>query len=198
MILLEKLVCNKGENRAEFEKKLRNIADLIGVSPNWLMIMFYNESRINAQAVNKQKGDTETDAYKRAAFRATGLMQFMPETAKGMGTTTQKLYQMSAIEQLDYVYKYYKSFAGKLSCYTDLYMACFFPVAIGKPDDWVLQTKDLSASKIATQNAGFDLNKDGKITVGEAKAAMLKVVPAAYLEFVIEKKTLHSPDLVQS
>jgi hypothetical protein len=59
----------------------------------------------------------------------------------------------------------------------------FFPLAIGKPDDWVFQSSKLSASLIATQNKGFDINKDGKLTVAEVREIMLKTVPSAWREF---------------
>lgn len=191
MILIEKLKCNHGENPAEFERKVRNICGLLGINPNWLMMIMYLESGLNAQAVNKQPGDS-SDPYTRASKRATGLTQFMPSTARGMGTTTQQLYQMSAIDQLDYVYKFFKSKAGKIKSYYDLYLFNFFPIAIGKPDDWVFQTAGTSASIIAKQNPGMDINKDGQITVGEAKQRMKAGIPAAYLTQIIteiEKKS---------
>jgi hypothetical protein len=50
-----------------------------------------------------------------------------------------------------------------------LYLATFFPVALGKSDSFIMQTNSLSASTIARQNPGVDLNKDGQITVGELK-----------------------------
>jgi len=36
---------------------------------------------------------------------ATGLIQFMPDTAKRLGTSTEALRKMGAINQLDYVFK---------------------------------------------------------------------------------------------
>jgi hypothetical protein len=74
-----------------------------------------------------------------------------------------------------------------------LYFTVFFPLAIGKPDDWVFQTSKLSASKIASQNPAFDLNKDGKLTVAEVREAMLRKVPSAWREFFDKKKRKSSP-----
>ena len=53
----------------------------------------------------------------------------------------------------------------------DLYLYNFFPIAAGKSDDFVLQSKDLSAEKIARANPGFN-KKLGKpvsspLTVGD-------------------------------
>jgi hypothetical protein len=192
MILTDKIICNRGESRADFAEKVRDISARLLINPNWLMVVMYNESGLNAQAVNKQKGDP-ADPFTRAKSRATGLIQFMPRTAQALGTTTQALFSMSNVRQLDYVYQYYRPWAGRIKSYFDLYMITFFPAAVGKPDDYVLQTSGISASVIAAQNPGFDINKDNKVTVGEAKRSMLKAIPAAFIDEVLsqaEKKSL--------
>ena len=192
MILIEKLQRNKGESPVEFERVLRGICSSLGINPNWLMMVMWSESRLNAQAVNKQPGDTD-NAQVRAANRATGLIQFMPDTALNLGTTTKAIYAMNAIDQLGYVYKYFKPWAGRIKSYFDLYLVTFFPDAVGKPDDYILQTRKLSASTIAKQNPFFDVNKDGKLTVGEIKRRMYESIPKAIVTDVvseIEKKSL--------
>lgn len=192
MILIDNLKCNKGESKANFEKVMNAISGSLGINPNWLMMVMWSESRLNAQSVNMQPGDS-SDPSKRAAYRATGLIQFMPDTAIGLGTTTTALYNMSNVEQLGYVYRYFKPWSGKLKSYFDLYFVTFFPYAIGKPDDYVLQTAKISASIIAKQNPFFDTNKDGKLTVGEIKRRMYESIPKAIVAEVVtelEKKSL--------
>ena len=76
---------------------------------------------------------------------------------------------MSNVEQLDYVYKYYRPYAGRMNNLYDVYLVTFFPAALGKADNWVLQTSSLSPRIIAEQNPAIDLNKDKQITVGEFK-----------------------------
>ncbi len=169
--------------RALFALKVQAIASRLGVQPNWLMQVMKAESGLNPQAVNKQAGDS-ADPYTRAAKRATGLIQFMPSTAKGLGTTTQAIYQMDALKQLDYVEKYFKGYAGKMKSYYDVYFVVFFPAAIGKNDDWVFQTKDTSAATIAKQNPAVNLNKDGKITVAEFKQYIRSTVPKTIQDLV--------------
>lgn len=102
----------------------------------------------------------------KAGSGATGLIQFMPSTAISLGTTTTNLAKMTAEDQLNYVYKYFKPWAGKLRNLGDVYMAILWPAGVGKPDTYVLWDK---ASKPTTyrQNAGLDLNKDGTITRAE-------------------------------
>ena len=54
---------------------------------------------------------------------------------------------------------------------------CFFPAAIGKEDDYVLQTRKLSAERIARQNPAFDTDRDGRITAGEFRRRLPKLFP---------------------
>ena len=193
MILIEYLQKNKGERVSDFEQTLRSIATKLLINPNWLMMVMYFESKLNAQAVNKQPGDSE-NPLERLSKRAVGLIQFMPETARALGTSSEALYKMSAIEQLHYVYGYFKPYTGRIKSFFDLYLITFFPIALGKPDDFVLQTSKIPASTIAKQNPVFDANKDGKITVGEIKQRMYKAIPSAVLDEVlsqVEKKSLN-------
>lgn len=181
MLYEEKIKSNKDA----FIAKVINISRQLGIEPEWLMQVFVNESGVNHQAVNATSG-------------ATGLIQFMPDTAASLGTSTAALKAMTNVQQLDYVYKYLSPYAGKIASYIDLYFSVFFPLAMGKPDDWVFQTSKLAASKIAVQNPVFDINKDGKLTVAEVREAMLKKVPAAWKAFFAKKKRKLSSAQAQS
>ena len=144
------------ENKEAFLAKVKTIASQLGIQPDWLMAVMAFESGINHKAVNSTSG-------------ATGLIQFMPSTAAGMGTSTSALKAMSNVEQLDWVYKYLKPYANRMKSYIDVYLAVFFPAAMGKHDNYVIQTSTISAATIANQNPIFDINKDKIITVGEVK-----------------------------
>lgn len=163
-------------NKAQFVEKLNYICNKLGIDPNWLMYVMWFESGLNEKAQNTISG-------------ATGLIQFMPSTAAWLGTTTADLMQMSNVEQLDFVYEYLKPYSGDMESLVDVYLAVFFPVAIGKASDYVFQTSKLSASKIASQNPVFDLNHDGMLTKGEVEAKILSGVPSEY-QSVMEKKKL--------
>lgn len=154
--------------QASFASKLVSIAQALDVDPNWLMQVMKAESGLNPQAVNKQPGDSN-NAYERAAKRATGLIQFMPGTAKALGTNNQAIYKMNALQQLDLVYKYFFPWKGKMKSYYDVYAVVFFPAVIGKSDSWILQTPSTPAETIAKQNPAINKNKDGVITVKEFK-----------------------------
>jgi hypothetical protein len=155
--------------RKAFIDKVNIISYNLGIDPNWLMaIMYFESARTFSPSITNPIG-------------AVGLIQFMPATAKGLGTTTTALKGMTAVKQLDYVYKYLLPYKGKMKNYIDCYFAVFFPLAIGKPEDWTIQTNSLSASTIAKQNPAFETNKDGKIQVWEVKKIMLEKLPKEWL-----------------
>lgn len=114
------------------------------------------------------------DVKNMAGSGATGLIQFMPTTAKNLGTTTAALALMTAEDQLNFVYKYFRPFNGRLKTLADTYMAILFPKAVGQPESYVL----FSGGVAYRQNAGLDKNKDGKVTKLEAAA----LVTALYSE----------------
>ena len=114
-----------------FAAKVRQIASRLGVPPDYLMAVMWSESRLDSAATNPEGG-------------ATGLIQFMPATAAGLGTSCEALREMSALDQLDYVERFFRPYAPRCRTFGDFYMACFFPAAIGKEDDYVclLYTSD--------------------------------------------------------
>lgn len=151
--------------RAPFVAKVRQIASDLGFDPNWLMgVMHLETAGTFDPAITNSIG-------------ATGLIQFMPRTATGLGTSTAALRQMSAVQQLDWVRKYYWPYRKRIKRYVDLYLATLFPVSLGRPSSWVLQAGSLSAETVARNNPLFDLNKDGKITVGEIEEKLLRRLP---------------------
>lgn len=153
-------------NALAFINKVYDVSNRLNINPNWLMAIMYFES-----------AKTFNPAIQNPYTNATGLIQFMPQTATELGTSIAALKNMSAVEQLEYVYKYYARYKSKLKSYIDLYLTTFFPLAVGKSDDFVLETNNIPASLIANQNPVFDLNNDNVVTVGEIKSVMLEKIP---------------------
>lgn len=149
------------ENREEFTEKVNNISDELGIEANWLMFVMWFESRLNPQAVNHISG-------------ATGLIQFMQSTARGLGTTTTVLKAMNNVQQLDYVLAYLRPYKGKMKRWVDVYLAVFYPKAMGNPN--YIITPDI----VARQNKIFDINKDLDITVKEIETALKNQIPDKY------------------
>lgn len=148
-----------------FKKKVIEIAKDLQTEADYLMA-----------AMAFETGETFSASVKNAAGSgAIGLIQFMPATAKALGTTADKLKDMSAESQLEYVAKYFAGKKGKLKVLSDVYMAILWPAAIGKPEDHVLFSKDDESNpKVYQQNAGLDADKDGQVTKKEAAAPVQK------------------------
>lgn len=142
----------------EFRNEVGKVATNLGVDPNHLLAAMHFETG----------GSFRPDQKNAAGSGATGLIQFMPSTLKGLGTTTEKAAKMTQVEQLGLVERYFQPYKGKLKSLSDVYMAILWPRAVGKPDDYVLFSNDNPASQLYAQNRGLDFNKDGKITKAEA------------------------------
>lgn len=174
LIYINKLPADLQES---FAKGVKEVARRLGVDPAWLMQVMWSESRLKADAVNPMGG-------------ATGLIQFMPVTAKDLGTTTAHLKTLNAVQQLPWVEKYFNTYKGRMKSYYDVYAVTFFPAMIGKPDDWILETKRLPAALIAKQNPAINKDKNGAITVGEFKAYVKSTVPGIYQKIVFAAEDL--------
>lgn len=156
--------------RQDFANVVKGISRRHGINPNWLM-----------GVMNSETGGSFDPAQRNlAGSGATGLIQFMPSTARDMGTTTGQLAAMDHLEQLTYVDDYIsmqkRNFGiDRIKDYDDLYLLVFYPAAIGKPDEWAFP------GSIYRQNSGVDVNKDGKITIADFKAFARRKIPQRYM-----------------
>lgn len=139
-----------------FRERVWWIADTLRLDPDDLMACMAWES-----------GESFSPSVRNAAGSgAVGLIQFMPSTAVGLGTSTAKLAAMSAEDQLNYVYRYFRPYAGRLNNLGDIYMAILWPKGVGQSDTYVLWDKGRMPTTFR-QNSGLDLNKDGQVTRAE-------------------------------
>ena len=114
--------------------------------------------------MHTETGGTFSPSVKNPNSTATGLIQFLEATAQGLGTTTAALAAMSAVDQLDYVQKYFQNVInkyGQITDVTDCYLAVFYPAAIGWTD--IQQFPD----NVYQLNKVFDYNGDGTLTKGD-------------------------------
>ena len=142
---------------SRFDEAINKASIDMNINPSDLKLIINSESGFNSKAVNKQSN-------------AVGIIQFMPDTLEYLGYDFNQVYNMTFEQQLDLAKKYYKIFIPKgTDNVYDLYLATFYPYAIGKPDSFVLGSevsKD-RANKIGMQNKG--INKGYNISVGDFK-----------------------------
>lgn len=153
-----------------FRDRIRWTADALGTRTDWLMACIAFES-----------GETfRADVRNAAGSGATGLIQFMPDTARALGTSTDALAMMSAEDQINYVYRYFKPYRGRLQNLGDVYMAILWPAGIGQASNWVMWDRNRRPTTYR-QNSGLDANRDGVITRGEAVAKIEAKLSAGLL-----------------
>ncbi len=117
-----------------------------------------------------ETGETFSPTIKNGAGAPYyGLIQFGAAAAKDVGITLPALLKLTAEQQLIYVHKFFAPYKGKLKDLSDVYLRILYPVAVGKPLDYVLFSES-GKGKAYAQNRGLDVNRDGKITKGEATA----------------------------
>lgn len=157
------------ENQLEFAEKVKSIARNLKINPDWLMALMWSESGLNPYVRNKAGGS------------AVGLIQWTSSTAQQIGTSTAQLLTMSNVEQLEWVERYLLyamsiSKTNKIADYDDLYLLVFYPAAVGKSDSWFFP------GNVYQQNAGMDMNGDGRISIADFKVFIRKKIPAQSLK----------------
>lgn len=159
----------RGRDSRSFISKVKQVAYMLGYDPEWLMLVINNESGFKVDAVNPYSG-------------ATGLIQFMPETANWLGTSTMELRSMTRMQQLDWVLKYYGKWkkAGKIvRNSSDLALLTFYPYAVSQGDEYKIGSeKSLNRARMITkQNPGLDMDGDSYISVLDYKKWLATKLP---------------------
>jgi hypothetical protein len=154
---------------------IKALSNKYGFPPEWLsnLINFETAGVFNPQITN--------------SIGATGLIQFLPSTAKGLGVTTDILRKMTFAQQLSYVDLYLSKYfngsgankgifdkkTGKVTdkfTQTDLFMIIFYPVAVGNPNF-------VFPENVQKANAGISKPIDYKSRALAASTAPFKNVP---------------------
>ncbi|HEX5081574.1 MAG TPA: transglycosylase SLT domain-containing protein [Blastocatellia bacterium] len=153
-------------DQPNFWIELQEIAKRLRTEPAWLLNVMASESLFNPVARNRLPGQT-----------ATGLLQFIEDTARGLGTSTEAIKRMSPVEQLRFVEKYLTPFRGRLNSLADVYSAVFRGFVAEGEDATVVAPLNNSNKerRIYALNRCLDFNGDGKITKGELAVAAFSI-----------------------
>lgn len=145
-----------------FLTKIKSIASSLKIKPIDLVA-----------AMNLETRRTFNPAIRNPKSSATGLIQFLEDTANELGTTTAKLSYMSRNDQMEYVEKYFKKWGwpSKLPSPTlsNVYLTIFLPKYRFESDDFVLSRK---GEAYYEKNTVFDPGRKlGYFTVGMVSKA---------------------------
>lgn len=137
----------------EFTAELNRVAQKFNINANDLLAVMLVET-----------GGTLNPAIRNKKSGATGLIQFIPSTARGLGTTTDDLAKMTRAQQMKYVEKYFDNKLPQGATGGQIYAAVFLPAFI-KED--VLTVR---GEAYYNANVGLDYNNDGKISRSDLDA----------------------------
>jgi hypothetical protein len=151
-----------GTDKALFLSECASVSGRLGVPLAWLLTIIFLESGFNSRAKNQ--------------IGAIGLIQFTPQTARSLGTSPAALAEMTRIEQLFFVEKFFRfwlNLNAKKSNFWEFYMIAFLPS---------LNLKGFNGSTIIArvgttiykQNISLDGNRDGLLTVSDWKLHVIK------------------------
>lgn len=146
----------------DFMSEVNRVSSRFGINPTDLLALMRAESSLNPQAVNPTTG-------------ATGLIQFMPATARSLGTTVEELRQMTAAQQMQYVERFFESVGLPQGASSGLlYAYVFLPgrarSAVQRGDGILTR----SGESYYNANVGLDVNRDGIITITDLDARMAR------------------------
>ncbi len=161
-------ITEKGQsllNNDLFKNRLSEISNKLDIDEDSIIKLMNIESKLDPSSKN--------------SIGCVGLIQFCPDTNNGSyKTITGKRYNLEELRNnLDLQMKAIEEFwvegknRGKINSAKDLYIYNFFPVAAGKPDNFVLKSNDLSAKSVAYSNPIFNRTlgrpRDTPLTVGD-------------------------------
>lgn len=143
------------------------MCDRLMIEPDWLAAVISYESGWDPAAKNPRSS-------------ASGLIQFMEDTAASLGTTTASLRSMSISQQLPYVEKFFRRLTGKMTSMASVYAAVFGPgkgdVNVTAPDSTVIYR---APSDEYAKNAPLDRANKGYITKADLASAAQSKLDAA-------------------
>lgn len=131
----------------EFTSELNRVAQKFNINANDLLAVMLVET-----------GGSLDPSIRNSKSGATGLIQFMPSTARGLGTTTDELARMTRAEQMKYVEKYMDGKLPQGATGGQIYTAVFLPAFINE------EVLTVRGEDFYESNTGLDYNNDGKIT----------------------------------
>lgn len=147
-----------------FFSSIVGVSRRLGCHPRDLLAVMMRESRINPRAHNR-------------ASNAGGLIQFLPGTLATLGWTgsPEGFRALNAEEQLAWVEKFLApSSRYGLETSARVYQAIFMPASLrmdAQSATILIDKKGVHADRYA-RNRPLDINRDGRITVGELQKAI--------------------------
>lgn len=153
-------------NRQQFGEKVISICSEMNINPNWLMgLMYFETARTFSASIENSIG-------------CVGLIQFCASARTDLNVTKNELKSMTNVQQLSTVKRYFfekswkRNLVAKVRNLTDLYLIIFYPIAVGKSDNYVLGSHNNTFTSVYNNNPAFH-DGTGKIKVINVKTYLI-------------------------
>lgn len=132
----------------DFVSELDRVCGRLGIPSIWLLAIIESESQFNPKAINKANKDGTWDY---------GLIQFNgTHTLPQYGITGQRLIELTPIQQLAYIERYYTPTVGKVKSFGMLYLWNLSPAYfLNNPNHPTAQDFISKVEKAYTEKTGL-------------------------------------------
>ena len=180
-------------NKENFIAKVHEVSIRLLIKPSWLMIVMWIECKFNRNIINPYSGTVGLIQWTignickfwelsmpHLAKERNGKLIVTPEIRR-----IQKIVQdTSGVDQLEKVFEYLKPYVGKMKTLHDVYLAVFYPAAIGRNDNFVLGSeRSVKWMKLVYNgNKNLDMfgDRDGLLEVSDVKAWVEAHIPPKF------------------
>lgn len=180
-------------NKENFIQKVHQVSIRLLIKPSWLMIVMWIECKFNRKIINTYSGTVGLIQWTIGNICKFWDLQ-MPHLSKersGKLIVTPEIRRIQrvvqdtpGVEQLEMVFEYLKPYVGKMKTLHDVYLAVFYPAAIGRNDDFVLGSeRSFKWMKLVYEgNKNLDMfgDRDGLLEVLDVKAWVEAHIPPKF------------------
>jgi len=182
----EESVTHTADLADSFFAAIHTVAATLQTQPQFLLVVMNSESGIRASAHNPNG-------------HASGLIQFMPATLRGLGWTQghEAFRRLTATEQMPFVQRYYLPFVRQgLNSTARLYQTTFLPATLNRgsePDTVIVDINNNDNAFAYAPNRGLDRRGDGRILVGDLTAFVERTKGSARWREALERLQASAP-----
>jgi hypothetical protein len=180
-------------NKESFIDKVHEVANRLSIKPAWLMIVIWIECKFNRGIVNTYSGTVGLIQWTISnVCKFWNLPKpYIAKDKKGRIIITPEIKRIHkvvqdtpGVEQLEKVFEYLEPYIGKMKTLHDVYLAIFYPAAIGRNDNFVLGSeRSIAWMKIVyAGNKNLDMfgDRDGLLEVSDVKAWVEAHIPQKF------------------
>lgn len=134
---------------------------------------FENAASALMSCMHFESGGTFSPSIQnRGGSNYFGLIQFGAAASSDLGYSLNQVKAMGQMEQLELVFKYFEMWerrGKRITQLEDFYLTILYPAAVGmKPHETLFR----EGNRTYFQNRGLDVNKDGRVTIGEISSIL--------------------------